>query len=65
MPKQKPQSAEKDIAELEKQSAELKARIEEAKKRVDAPLDEALGNPDWEQRAADRHLDRPDDEGEE
>ena len=65
MPNPKPKSAEKDLAELEKESAELKARIEEAKKRSDMPLDEALGDPNWERRAADGHLDRPDDESEE
>jgi hypothetical protein len=29
------------------------------------PLDEALGNPGWEHRAADGHLDRPDEKEEE
>ena len=65
MPKQQPKSAEKELAELEKESAALKARIEEAKKRSDMPLDEALGDPDWERRAADGHLDRPEDDSEE
>ena len=65
MPEQQPQSAEKELAELEQKSAELKTRIEEAKKKSAMPLDEALGSPEWERHAADGHLDRPEDESEE
>ncbi len=51
--------------ELRKASDELKAKIAEAKARNDMPLDSALGNPKWEQQAADGHLDVKDDEGDE
>ena len=37
-------------------SLDLKKRIEEAKRRHDMPLDSNLGDPNWEERAADGHL---------
>jgi hypothetical protein len=49
-------------AELTKISADLKSRIEEAKRENDMPLNSALGSPDFEKRAADGHLDRPEDD---
>jgi hypothetical protein len=48
------------LPELRKASDDLKAKIDEAKRRNDMPVDSALGNPGWEQRAADGHLDVPD-----
>jgi hypothetical protein len=57
--------ADKEFADLQKASEDLKARIAEAKKHIDMPIDEALGKPGWEQRAADGHLDRPDEREEE
>jgi len=51
-----------DATGLKKASEDLKSRIEEAKKRNDMPLDSTLGNPKWDQDAADGHLDRKDDE---
>jgi hypothetical protein len=38
---------------------DLKRRIEEAKRRHDMPVDSNLGDPNWEERAADGHLDIP------
>jgi hypothetical protein len=65
MAKDEPKPADKEFAELQKASEDLKARIAEAKKHIDMPLDQALGNPGWEQRAADGRLDRPDEREEE
>ena|ERR1700759_2967825 len=48
--------------ELRKVSADLKREIEEAKRANNMPLDSALGSPDFEKRAADGHLDRPEDD---
>jgi hypothetical protein len=63
---QKPSIDEKaSMSDLQKASAELKAKIAEAKSRNDMPIDSALGNPNWEKHAADGHLDRPDDDGDE
>jgi hypothetical protein len=50
---------EKPTPDLKKASDDLKERIADAKRRHDMPVDSALGNPDWEERAADGHLDHP------
>ena len=50
--------------ELRKVSADLMREIEEAKRANNMPLDSALGSPDFEKRAADGHLDRPEGEDE-
>jgi hypothetical protein len=50
------------LPELRKASEDLKTRITEAKRRNEMPIDSALGNPDWEQGAADGRLDVPDEE---
>ena len=50
------------LGDLKEASLDLKKRIEDAKRRHDMPLDSALGNPDWEESAADRHLDLPEDD---
>ena len=42
----------------------LESKIDEAKRRNDMPMISALGNPGWEQRAADGHLDVPDQDDE-
>jgi hypothetical protein len=47
-------------SDLKRELDDLKARIAEAKSRHGLPLDAALGLPDWEERAADGHLDLPD-----
>jgi hypothetical protein len=48
------------LDDLKKASDDLKSRIDEAKRRHDMPLDSNLGQPDWEEKAADGHLDLPD-----
>ena len=48
--------------DLQKAVEDLKMKIAEAKRRNDLPVDSALGNPAWEQSAADGHLDRPDED---
>jgi hypothetical protein len=45
--------------------ADLKARIAEAKRNLGLPVDSALGNPEWERRAADGRFDLPDDDKDE
>jgi hypothetical protein len=50
--------------DLKKASDDLKKRIDEEKRRHDMPVDSNLGDPSWEERAADGHLDRPDDDDE-
>src|SRR5271170_5929119 len=50
---------EKLTPDLKKASDDLKERIADANHRHDMPIDSALGNPDWEERAADGHLDHP------
>ncbi len=51
-------------SELRKASEHLKSKIDDAKRRNDMPLDSALGNPTWENNAADGHLDVPDKDDE-
>ncbi len=59
----KPAGEEKPSAsDLRKAADDLKAKIAEARGRNDMPLNSALGNPNWERRAADGHLDVPDDD---
>ena len=52
------------LPDLRKAAEDLKTKIAEAKSRNDMPLDSALGNPGWEQRAADGRLDVPDEDDE-
>jgi hypothetical protein len=52
------------IDQLQAQSKRLKERIEEEKRRHDMPVDSHLGDPNWEERAKDGHLDLPPDEDE-
>jgi hypothetical protein len=47
---------------LRKASEDLKTKIADAKRRNNMPLDSALGKPEWEQNAADGHLDVPDED---
>ena len=49
-------------SDLRKAADDLKARIAEARARNDMPLDANLGNPTWEKRAADGHLDLPEED---
>jgi hypothetical protein len=52
------------VKELQAASENLKARIEEAKKANSMPVDSALGDPNWEKKAADGRFDKQDDEDE-
>ena len=54
--------AEASMSDLRRASEELKAKIAEAKARNDMPIDSTLGNPNWDNNAADGHLDLPDDD---
>ena len=49
--------ASKALGRLKEASKTLKEKIEQAKRRNDMPVDSSLGDPDWEKRAADGHLD--------
>jgi hypothetical protein len=49
----------KSLDRLKEKSKEVKAKIEQEKRRQDLPLDSHLGNPKWEENAADGHLDVP------
>lgn len=67
MPDRKPseQSTEdfsKSLERLKQESQEVKAKIEQEKRRHDLPLDSSLGDPAWEEKAADGRFDVPDDE---
>ena len=49
----------RSLERLKDASRDLKERIEQEKRRQDMPIDAALGNPEWEQRAKDGRFDRP------
>ncbi len=49
----------RSLESLKTESEDVKARIEQEKRKHDLPLDSNLGNPDWEEKAADGHLDLP------
>ena len=53
---------EKSLKELEKESDELKAKIERERRAHDMPVDSNLGNPGWEDKAADGRFDVPKDD---
>jgi len=55
---------EKSLKELEQESSELKAKIDEERRRHDMPIDSKLGSPEWERKAADGHLDAPEEDEE-
>jgi len=50
------------LSELRKASEDLEARIADARRHNEMPIDSALGNPNWEQDAADGRFDVPDEE---
>jgi hypothetical protein len=52
----------KSLKELEEESTELKSRIERERRAHNMPLDSQLGNPSWEDKAADGRFDRPKDD---
>lgn len=43
---------------------DLEKKIDEARRRRDMPLDSKLGDPGWEERAADGRFDLPDEDDE-
>jgi hypothetical protein len=49
---------------LKEESDDLKRKIAEEKRRHDMPIDSNLGDPDFEERAKDGHLDRPEEDDE-
>jgi hypothetical protein len=49
---------------LREESNDLKRKIDEEKRRHDMPIDSNLGDPDFEERAKDGHLDRSDEDDE-
>jgi len=51
----------KSLKRLEEQSSELKSRIERERRARDMPVDSQLGDPKWEEKAADGRFDRPKD----
>ncbi len=50
------------MADLRKAADALKEKIDKAKTHKDMPLNSGLRNPDWDQRAADGHLDNHSDD---
>jgi hypothetical protein len=50
------------LAELSRRSFELRKRIEEAKRRIDIPIDSALGDAQSEERTAHGRSDAPKDQ---
>ena len=52
----------KSLKRLEEESNELKARIDRERRAHDMPVDSQLGNPDWEDKAADGRFDRSKDD---
>lgn len=52
----------KSLKELEEESKELKSRIERERRDHDMPVDPQLGDPKWEEKAADGRFDRPKDD---
>ena len=61
-PDRKAKALSESLKRLKESSKELKERIEDEKRRHDLPLDSHLGDPDWEERAKDGHLDLPPDD---
>jgi hypothetical protein len=54
----------KSLKRLEKESDELGARIAQERRAHDMPVDSKLGNPNWEEKAADGRFDLPKDDEE-
>jgi hypothetical protein len=50
------------MKELEEESNELKAKIERERRALNMPINSQLGNPSWEEKAADGRFDRKPDE---
>jgi hypothetical protein len=54
----------KSLKRLEKESDELRAKIAQERRAHDMPVDSNLGNPKWEEKAADGRFDLPKDDEE-
>jgi len=54
----------KSLKELQEESSELKARIDRERRAHDMPVDPQLGDPKWEEKAADGRFDLPKDDEE-
>jgi hypothetical protein len=54
----------KSLKQLEEESKELKDRIDQDRRAHDMPVDAQLGDPKWEEKAADGRFDRPKDDEE-
>ena len=54
----------RSLEQLKAASGRLKDKIEQERKRHDLPLDSNLGDPNWEESAADGHLDVPSNDDE-
>jgi hypothetical protein len=54
----------KSLKRLEEESKELKAKIDQDRRAHDMPVDAQLGDPEWEEKAADGRFDRPKDDEE-
>ena len=54
----------KSLKELEEELSELKARIDQERRVHDMPVDPQLGDPKWEEKAADGRFDLPKDDEE-
>jgi hypothetical protein len=51
----------KSLKRLEEESSELKAKIDRERRAHDMPVDSQVGNPAWEEKAADGRFDHPKD----
>jgi hypothetical protein len=54
----------RSLKQLEEESNELKSRIDRERRVHDMPVNAQLGNPKWEEKAADGRFDLPKDEEE-
>ena len=54
----------KSLKELQEELSELKARIDRERRAHDMPVDPQLGDPKWEEKAADGRFDLPKDDEE-
>jgi hypothetical protein len=52
----------KSLKRLEEESKELKAKIDRERRDHDMPVDSQLGDPHWEEKAADGRFDLPKDD---
>ena len=53
---------EKSLRRLEEESSELKKKIERERRAHEMPIDAKLGDPKWEEKAADGRFDLPEND---